>query len=60
MANSRLAEVVSVKFAARPRVFTVLCETSKQAANLSVHQDGGRPSTGIQEKLYTEASIAEI
>jgi hypothetical protein len=28
--------------------------------NLSAHQDGGRPSTGIPEMLDTEASIVEI
>jgi hypothetical protein len=59
-ANSHLAEVVSVKFAARLRERAVLCETSKEAVIFSVHQDGGRPSNGIQETLYTEASIAEI
>jgi hypothetical protein len=59
-ANSRLAEVVLVKFAARPRVCAVLDETSEQAVDLSVHQDGGRPSTGIPEILDTETSIVEI
>jgi hypothetical protein len=59
-ANSLLVKVVSVKFAARTRVCAVLCETSKQAVNLSVHQDGGRLSTGILEILDTEASIPEI
>jgi hypothetical protein len=58
-AKSRSAKVL-VKFAARLRVCTVLCETSEQAVNLSVQQDGGRPSTGIPEMLETEASIAEI
>jgi hypothetical protein len=55
-ANSRLAKAVSVKFAARPR----LCATRKQAVNLSVHQDGGRPSNGILEIQGTEGSMAEI
>jgi hypothetical protein len=59
-ANSHLAKVVSVKFADRPRVCAVLYDTSKQAVNLSVHQDGGRPSTGIPEILKTVARIAEI
>jgi hypothetical protein len=60
MANSHLAKVVSVKFAARPWVCAVLYETPKQAVNLSVHQDGGHPSTEILEILDKEASIAEI
>jgi hypothetical protein len=38
----------------------VLCETTKQAANLSVQQDGARPKTGIPEMLEKEAIIAEI
>jgi hypothetical protein len=59
-ANSRLVKVVSVKFAAWPHVCAVLCETTKQAVNLSVHQDGRRPSTGIQEIMETEASTTEI
>jgi hypothetical protein len=42
-------KVVLVKFAAQLRVCTVLCETTKQAMNLSVHQDGGHPSTGFQK-----------
>jgi hypothetical protein len=58
--NTRFAKVVSVKFAAWQRMCVVLCETSKQAVNLSVHQDDGHPSTGIPEILDTEASIAEI
>jgi hypothetical protein len=33
----------------------MLCETNKQAANLSVHQDGGRPRTGFSEILEKEA-----
>jgi hypothetical protein len=57
--SSRLAEVVSAKFAARPRVCVVQCET-KQAANLSVHQDGGRRGTGLPEIPETETIIAEI
>jgi hypothetical protein len=55
-AISCLVKVVSVKFAA----WLWLCETTKQAVNLSVHQDGGRPSTKILEILETEASITEI
>jgi hypothetical protein len=58
-ANAHLAEVVSVKFAARPQVCAVLCETSKQAANLSAHTDGGRPRTRILEIMDTEAGIYE-
>jgi hypothetical protein len=60
MANSHLAEMVSVKFAAQPQVCTALCRTSKQVVNLSVHSDGRSPSTGIPEVLDTEASFAEI
>jgi hypothetical protein len=37
-----------------------VCETSKQAVNLSVHQDGWRLSIGIPEILDTEAGITEI
>jgi hypothetical protein len=46
-------------FAARPWLCAVLCETTKQVVNLSAHQDGRRPSTGIPEILETKASIAE-
>jgi hypothetical protein len=42
-----LAKVVSAKFVAWPRMWAVLEETSKQALNISVNQDGGRPGTGI-------------
>jgi hypothetical protein len=59
-AGTRLAKVVCAKFAARPRVCAALCETTKQTANLSAHQNGGRPSSGIAEILETETSIAEI
>jgi hypothetical protein len=59
-ANSRLAKVVLEKFAARPRVCAVLCDTKKQAVYFSVHQDGGRLNTEIPEILDTEARIAEI
>jgi hypothetical protein len=52
-------EVVSVKFATWVLVYAMLCKTSAQAVNLSVHQDGGRPSTGIAEILDT-ATIAEV
>jgi hypothetical protein len=47
-ANFRLVDVVCIIFAARPRVCAVLCETSKQAVNLSVlvHQDGGSGNSG--------------
>jgi hypothetical protein len=51
--NSSLAEVVLVKFATWPQVCTVLCETSKQAVNLYVPQDGRCPSTGIL-KYWTQ------
>jgi hypothetical protein len=47
--QSRLAEVMSGKFASRPRVCAVLCETSKEAVNLSVHQDCGRRSTEFRK-----------
>jgi hypothetical protein len=60
MANSRLEKVVLVKFVARLRVRAMLYATSKQVANLSVHQDGRRSSTGFPEILDTEASIVEI
>jgi hypothetical protein len=59
MAKSCLAKVVSLKFAAWLWLCAVLCKT-KQAVNLSVHQDGGRPNTRILEILETEASITEI
>jgi hypothetical protein len=55
--NSCLAKVVSVKFAARSRMCAVMCETTKQAVNLSVHQDGGRPSTGIPEILAQKLTL---
>jgi hypothetical protein len=58
--NERLANVVSVKYAARARLWAVLCEITKQPVNLSVRQDGGHPSTGIPEVLDTKTSIAEI
>jgi hypothetical protein len=38
----------------------VLHESSKQAVNLSVHQDEGHHITGIPEIRNAEASIAEI
>jgi hypothetical protein len=57
-ANSSLVNEVSVKFAAWTRVCSVLCETSKQAVNLSVHKDGGRPSTQILGILDAEADVA--
>jgi hypothetical protein len=59
-ANSRLTKVVSVKFAARPLLCVVLCETTKQVVNLSVHQDGGRHRIWIPEILETGAINAEI
>jgi hypothetical protein len=58
--NSRLAKVVSMKFAAWPRVCAVLCESSKQAENSSVEQDEGQPNTGIMEILDTGAIVNEI
>jgi hypothetical protein len=64
-ANSRLAKVVTAKFAAWQRVCAALCvwgggaKTNKQALNLSVHQDGGRPSIWIPEILDTDAGNAE-
>jgi hypothetical protein len=59
-ANYRLAKVVSVKFAVRPRLWAVLYETTKQAVNLSVHQDVGRPSTRIPQIVESRVSVAEI
>jgi hypothetical protein len=55
-ANFNLAGM-SVKFAAWLRLCAVLCEAPKQAVNLTLHQDGERPSTGIPD---IEASTAEI
>jgi hypothetical protein len=60
MAKPYLAKVVSMTFAAWLWLCTVLCKTTKQAMNLSVHQEGRRPNTRILEILETEASIAEI
>jgi hypothetical protein len=59
-ANSRLAKVVSAKFVARLWFCAVLCETTKQVVNLSVHRDDGHPSTRILKILETEASTAQI
>jgi hypothetical protein len=56
----RLSDMVSVKFAARPRVCAVLCERFKQAANFSVHQDSALPGAGIQEISDIDDSVAEI
>jgi hypothetical protein len=50
----------SVKFAACPQVCAVLCEISKQAVNISAHQDVRCPSTGMLEILDKEARIPEI
>jgi hypothetical protein len=52
-ANSHLVKVVSVKFATRMQL---LCETTKQTVNLSVHQDGRCPRTRIKEILETKLS----
>jgi hypothetical protein len=49
MANSYLVKEVLVKFAAWPQFYTVLCETTREAVNLNVHQDGGRRSTGTRK-----------
>jgi hypothetical protein len=52
--------VVTAKFAIWPHVCAALCEkerkkqTNKQMVHLSVHQDGGRPSTWIPEILDTK------
>jgi hypothetical protein len=54
------AKGVSVKSSARPLLRAVLCETPKQTVNLYVHQDCGRPSTGIPEILEAEISITDI
>jgi hypothetical protein len=43
MANSSFVKVVSVKFSVWPWMCAVQCEIGKEAVNLSVHQDGGRP-----------------
>jgi hypothetical protein len=58
MANTRLAKVVSVEFAGRLRLCAVLCETTKQAVNLSVHQDGGRPEPGFRK--YWRQKLASL
>jgi hypothetical protein len=42
-------EVVSVKFEACPQACAVLCDTSKQVANLNVHQDGRCPVLGLRK-----------
>jgi hypothetical protein len=55
-----MEKVMLVKFVVRPQPCAALCETTKQAVDLRVHQDGGRPSTGIPEILEIEAIIAEI
>jgi hypothetical protein len=55
-ANSRLVE----RSPARKRVCAVVYIISKQRMNLSVHQDGGRPITGIAEILGTESSTANL
>jgi hypothetical protein len=52
-ANSRLTTVVSVKLAARPLLGAVVYETTKQALNLNVHQDGGSASIGVPKILET-------
>jgi hypothetical protein len=54
--NSGVAKLVLVKFVTRQRTCAVLREKTKQAVNLSVHQDGGRSSTEILETLEAEAS----
>jgi hypothetical protein len=59
-ANSHLAVAVLMKFAARPQFCPVLWEATKQAVNLSVHQDGGCTSIRIPQILEAEANIAEI
>jgi hypothetical protein len=51
--NSRLANMVSVKFTARPRVWAGLCEISKQAVQLGVRPRWWTTSTGIPEMLDT-------
>jgi hypothetical protein len=59
--NSRLANEGGVGEVCRVEAgVAVLCETSKQAVNLSVLQDGGCPNTRIPEILDIEAIIAEI
>jgi hypothetical protein len=46
--NSRLAKVGKEMFAARPRVYAALRgKNKKEAVNLSVHEDDGRPTTWI-------------
>lgn len=58
-ANSHLGEVC------HPSAFGHSVVRKKKAVNLSaqvlcVHQDGGRPSTGIPEILDRDSGIAEI
>jgi hypothetical protein len=57
-ANSRSLKMVLMKFTARPHLCAIMCE-KKQAVNLGVHQDGGRPRSRIPEILETEAMIAD-
>jgi hypothetical protein len=52
VANSRLAKVKTAKFAAQ--------QTNKQAVNLSVHQDDGRPCTWNPEIPDKDVDIAEF
>jgi hypothetical protein len=52
-ANFHLAEVVSVKFATHQWLCAVLCDISKQAVNLSVHQGGVCPVPGLH-KCWTQ------
>jgi hypothetical protein len=58
--STAVCETASEKVAARPRSCAVLCETTKQAVNLCMHQDGGRHRTSIPEILESGAIIAEI
>jgi hypothetical protein len=58
-ANCHLAKVVSVKLADRPRLYAVLYN-NKTRDDLSVHQDGGRPSTGLPKILETEVITDEF
>jgi hypothetical protein len=56
----KFVESASEKVASRTRLRAVLFKTTKQAVNLSVHQDGERPRTSISEILETEPIDAEI
>jgi hypothetical protein len=56
-ASTCLAKVVLVKFTAQPWMCAILCAATKQAVNLSVHQDGRCVSTGIPRILAQKLAL---